>query len=273
MLRSTPRVLRFRESFWLIPTMLTLGALLLALVTAALDDWLELEGLGSEPLGYSGGAGGAQAFLTVIAGSIITVAGVAFSITIAVLAMASVQFGPRLIRNFVRDTGNQFVLGTFLATFTYCLVVLRTIGGSSADENVPYISITVCSLLTLASVGMLIYFISHISRSIQVMNIIASIGYDLDATIARLFPEEVEAARREAYEQAFEVDAIFAGTFRKVAARRSGYLRSVNYDQLLEAATARALRIRVPLRAGQFVSRGVAIAEVVASRPTLGWPA
>ena len=96
---------------------------------------MDLEGLGAEPLGYTGDADGAWWFLATAAGSIITVAGTAFSITMAVLALSSSQFGPRLIRNFIRDIGNQVVLGTFLATFLYCLVVLRTVRGGESDPS------------------------------------------------------------------------------------------------------------------------------------------
>jgi uncharacterized membrane protein len=263
MMHTTPRILRFRESFWLIPTLFCIGALALSLITVSLDQSLELDGLGSEPLGYTGGADSAQAFLITIAGSIITVAGVSFSITIAVLAMASVQFGPRLIRNFVRDAGNQVVLGSFVATFIYCLVVLRTVRGPDEGEFVPYLSIAVASLLTLVSLGMLIYFISHISHSIQVMNIVASIGDDLDETIARLYPAETEGERRELYETVANVDPLFAGAFRPVAARRSGYIRAVAYDRLASVAREHSMRIRVPLKPGQFIAKGASIAEVI----------
>lgn len=262
MLRTTTRVFRLRESFWLVPTLFSTAALLFALLTAWLDDELQLHGLGSEPLGYSGGADSAQAFLITVAGSIITVAATSFSITIAVLALASAQFGPRLIRNFIRDVGNQIVLGTFLATFVYCLVVLRVVRGGE-DEFVPYLSIAVASVLTLASLGVLIYFIAHISHTIQVMNIVARIGDDLLTTITRLYPEEIEGSQHEGFAQAAEADALFAGPLRPVAARRSGYVRAIDYSRLLEIAESRGMRIQVPLRAGQFVSRGAAFAEVV----------
>jgi hypothetical protein len=105
-----------------VPTAISAAALLLAMLTTTLDEEWDFSGLAGAPLGYTGGADGARALLITIAGSIITVAGVSYSITIAVLALSSMQFGPRLIRNFVRDISNQVVLGAFIATFLFNMV-------------------------------------------------------------------------------------------------------------------------------------------------------
>lgn len=261
-------MLRLRENFWLVPTLLSVLAVVCGLTSIAIDRELELKGLGGETLGYSGDADSAQALLNTIAGSIITVAGVSFSITIAVLALASAQFGPRLIRNFIRDLGNQVVLGTFVATFLYCLVVLSSIR-TGDDSFVPYLSVAICSLLAFASIGMLIYFVAHVAGTIQVMNVVAQIGDDLHATITRLYPAEIDWVQHEGYNEAAVVEPLFAGNLRPVAARRSGYVRSVSYDRLLEIASRERVRIRVPFRAGQFVSRGAALAEVISDDGSL----
>jgi uncharacterized membrane protein len=130
-----------------------------------LDDHFRYEALREVGWIYTGGHEGARAVLSSIAGSIITVAGTTFSITIAVLSLASSQFGPRLLRNFMRDTGNQVVLGTFTSTFLYCLLVLRTVRGGDGDARVPHISVTVGVALAVLSVGVLIYFIHHVAES------------------------------------------------------------------------------------------------------------
>ena len=121
-----------RASYWFIPAVMSAAAIAMSILMAMIDaqlgsDWIEeLYWLhGNKP-------DGARLFLSTIAGSMITVAGVVFSITIASVSYASAQYGPRLLTNFLRDRGNQFSLGTFVATFIYCLLVLRTI--RSADE-------------------------------------------------------------------------------------------------------------------------------------------
>lgn len=155
-----------RSSFWFVPTLMAAASAVLAMCNIYLDHTLPESWRGNGWI-YSGGAEGARAVLSVIASSMITVAGVVFSITIVALTLASSQFGPRLLRTFMRDTANQVVLGTFIATFLYCLLVLRTIRGLDEREFVPHLSVTVGVLLGVASLGVLIYFIHHVSVSIQ----------------------------------------------------------------------------------------------------------
>ena len=127
--------------------------------------------------------------LSTVAGSMMTITSVTFSITIVALQLASSQFGPRLLRNFMRDRGNQVALGTFIATFTYCLLVLRTVNGTEGEQFVPHLSVTVGLLLALASLGMLIYFFHHAAASIQAENVIAEVSRELHQAIDRLYPE------------------------------------------------------------------------------------
>lgn len=148
-------------------------AVALALGTVELDktfadDWLKRLGLS-----YSGGAEGASLLLGTVAGSMIAIAGTVFSMTLVALSLASSQLGPRLLRNFMRDTGNQIVLGTFVATFVYCLLVLRTIRRVDEVAFVPHLSVSFGILLATVSVGVLLYFIHHISVSIQADQVVA----------------------------------------------------------------------------------------------------
>src|SRR5205814_1964888 len=117
---------RLRSSLWVVPAVCTLVAALLAFVLVELDRQAGNGNL-TLPVVFQGGAESARAVLSTIAGSMITVAGTIYSITIVVLTLASVQFAPRVLRGFIRDRGNQFVLGFFVATFTYCLLVLRSV--------------------------------------------------------------------------------------------------------------------------------------------------
>ena len=91
---------------------------------------------------YTGGEAGARALLGAVASSTIGVAGTTFSITVAALSLASGQMGPRLLRNFVRDSGNQYALGIFLGTFAYALVVLRTVRSVDETTFVPHLGVT-----------------------------------------------------------------------------------------------------------------------------------
>lgn len=250
-----------RESFWFVPAAMVLTAATLSFITLELDSQLDWSGLGDGPFGNAGSAEGARTLLATIAGSMITVASLTFTITIASLSLASSQFGPRLIRNFIRDTGNQVVLGTFIATFTYCLLVLRTVKGADGAVFVPSISMIVAVILAMASLAVLIYFINHISMAIQASRIISTISHDLTAIIDQLYPEKRDESAESNSDQE---DANWepGGEPTPVHSGRSGYIRNVDYAALVREASTASLLIDVPHHAGQFVAKGATIARV-----------
>ncbi len=133
-----------------------------------------------------GSADSARVVLATVAAAIITVVGIVFSITIVALTLASTQFGPRMLRNFVRDPGTQVSLGTFVASFCYAMIALVSVGGGPHGDFVPHLSITVTFMLTLADVAVLIFFLNHIASMIQLPVVIARIAATLDKEIAAL---------------------------------------------------------------------------------------
>ncbi len=257
---------RVRSSFWFLPAVMAGGAMVLAFATIAVDglvsDWLTLNWGWT----FTGGAEGASSLLGTIAGSMITIAGVVFSMTLVALSLASSQLGPRLLRNFMRDTTTQMVLGTFVATFLYCLLVLRTIRRPDEIAFVPQLSVTLGVLLAVASVGVLIYFIHHMSVSIQANEIVAQVGTELIEGIERLFPEKIgRGAPRIPTEPP---DAGFLDTFgreaRPVVSAKDGYLQFVDGDALMTLAMQENVVIRLERRPGHYL---------IAARPlALVWP-
>jgi uncharacterized membrane protein len=141
-----------RSSLWFVPSIMVLVAIGLSFATVSIDIASELQWKAFGSI-YSGGPEGGRAVLSTIAGSMIGITGVVFSITIVALTLVSSQFGPRLLRNFMGDVGNQIVLGTFIATFVYCLLVLRVVRSVDERTFVPYTSIFCGMLLALASLG------------------------------------------------------------------------------------------------------------------------
>ncbi|MEO5590284.1 MAG: DUF2254 domain-containing protein [Gemmatimonadaceae bacterium] len=255
-----------RSSFWFVPAAMALGAVLLAFGTVALDR----SGAGGllENVGwiYSGGAEGASAVLGTVASSMMTVTGLVFSMTLLTLSLASSQFGPRLLRNFMRDTANQLVLGTFVATFIYCLLVLRTIRRADEIAFVPHLSVTLGVAFALASLGVLIYFIHHISISIQADEIIARVGDDLIHGIDREFPETDEGETRNSTVVMSEGDIPpgFEDDGRPIEPRREGYLQFSDLGELIDIAARHDMVLRLERRPGQYVFAGRPI--------VLAWP-
>jgi uncharacterized membrane protein len=248
-----------RESYWFVPAVMLVAAAGLAFTALWLD---VVRGAGGGGLLYGGGADGARAVLETVAGSMITVAGVVFSITIVALTLASNQFGPRLLRNYMRDRGNHLTLGTFVATFLYCLLVLRAVRseGTTGGEFVPHVSVTVAVGLAVASLGVLVFYIHHVAAAIQAPNVIAAVAGELQAAIDRLYPERIGEPAREADEGAHEVPRL--GEAAAVRAPASGYLQVVDGERLMRTAAAHDLVIEVCAGPGGFVGRGETLARV-----------
>jgi uncharacterized membrane protein len=172
-----------RTNLWVVPGVEVAAAIALFIGTLALDKAAYHGDFGLPSWVISGSADAARQTLTAIAAAVITVVGVVFSIILVTLTLASTQFGPRMLRNFIRDRGTQLTLGTFVATFIYAVLVLVSIGPGPRGDFVPHIGVTVTLALTVADMTVLIYFIHHTASSIQLPNVIASIAADLAEAI------------------------------------------------------------------------------------------
>lgn len=245
---------KLRSSYWFLPTVMSLLAVVLSFGCLALDERIRYKVLREQGWIYSGGPQGARSVLATIAGSIITVAGTTFSITIAVLSMASAQFGPRLLRNFMRDRANQTVLGAFVATFLYCLLVLRTVRGTDDDTYVPHLSVTVGVFLAIISLSALIFFIHHISESIQVSNMIGAVGKELDEAVCRLFPTTMGEAAEPIRLPQQEPQVIVATA--------TGYVQSIDEDSLLTVATRLTAILRLLARPGDYLIQDAPLVHI-----------
>jgi uncharacterized membrane protein len=255
-----------RSSFWFVPALMAALATVMAFGSVALDEAVGDAWLRKWSWGYSGSPDGASLLLGTVAGSMITIAGTVFSMTLVALSLASSQLGPRLLRNFMRDTVNQVVLGTFVATFVYCLMVLRTIRYADADAFVPHLSVTIGVMLAMVSLGVLIYFIHHVSVSIQADEVVARVGQELARGIDQLFPEPIgQGGAREATQELPQVPPGLERQAIPVPADRDGYLQAVDADALMELAEREDLFLRLEQKPGQYVVKG---------RPlVMSWPA
>ena len=255
---------RFRSSFWFVPSIMACLAVVLAFTAVELDKVFDKGGLQFLGWSYSGGAEGASLLLGTVAGSMIAIAGTVFSMTLVALSLASSQLGPRLLRNFMRDTVNQVVLGTFVATFMYCLLVLRTIRRGSELSFVPHLSVSIGVLLAIVSVGVLIYFIHHISVSIQADQVVARVGKELNDGIEQLFPGDFGTAGSETPEAQAEsgLPASFASEARPLRARKDGYLQFIDADALMDLACEADLLLQLERRPGHYLAKGQAMVMV-----------
>lgn len=256
-----------RSSYWFIPSLMAVAALATGAGVIYLDAYFGSAWLREFGWYQSNTSDGARAVLSTIAGSAITVAGVVFSITIVSVSFAAGQYGPRVLANFMRDRGNQITLGTFIATFLYCIVVLRTIrGGPEEREFVPDLAILIALLLALGSISVLIFFIHHVPLSIHANSVVARIGRQLVEAVDEIYPEfigdalldesqarrQVPSALRDRSMERGEEDAECC----VIRSSRTGYIEAIDDERLMEIARDSQLVMRLDSRPGEFIHRG-----------------
>lgn len=256
-----------KDSLWFIPAMLTLVSAALALGLTELERTELLDNELTDSWFFGGGAAGARGVLNAIAAGLITVTGVVFSVTVVALQLASSQFTPRVLRTFMGDRGNQLVLGVFIGTFTYSLLVMRSIRSPIEDQElfVPRISVTVAVLMVIASIGFLIYFIDHVAKSMQISVILERSSRQTLAAVERLFPEEVGHPDRAKPLEKVQPEHNAAANQYEVVAHAGGYLQAVDAATLFRIGEGHAVVIYMEPHIGDFLLKGSTLARVVAA--------
>jgi uncharacterized membrane protein len=243
------------DIFWIRPALLVLGGVLIgeAVVLAEQtgtklpwvpDGWV-----------YTGGEAGARALLSAVASSTIGVAGTTFSITVAALSLASGQMGPRLLRNFVRDSGNQYALGIFLGTFAYALVVLRTVRSVEEAAFVPHLGVTGALLLALLCVATLVWFVHHVATGINVETVIDLVHDELSDAINRLSLDQPTAT-----------PTLVPPRGVPVTLATHGYVRAIDEKSLAKWAEEQGAVLVLLVRSGDYLFPGAPVVELVQRR-------
>lgn len=270
---------RVSSSLWFVPLGMVFGAIVLAVLLIATDLAIGTDWTREQSLVFGVGASGARGMLSAIAGSMMTVASLTFSLTISTLAIASTQYTSRLIRNFMRDRHNQFVLGFFVGLFAYCLVVLRTIRSGDETAFVPALAVLGGLLLALLSIGVLIFFIHHIAQSIQVGTILRRVTNETLKAINEMFPadlgEPADPTRSGPGPAPEEIatppdeDAHGGRRWHAVSAQRFGYVQSIDAKSLIAMAAENDGVVRMVSDIGSFVTPEGTLCEIaIASPPT-----
>ncbi len=253
---------RLRSSLWFVPGLIVLAAVTLAVVLVELSLTSGSELPARWPRLFGAGADGSRAMLTAIATSMITVAGVVFSITIVTLSLAASQYSSRVLRHFMDDRGNQAVLGVFVGIFAYCLIVLRTIRGGSEGQFVPALAVLGGVLLAFVGIGFLVYFIHHIATAIQAAHILDAVNAATLRTVDRVMPDpaETEETDRAEGDRRATDGAV-------VPAPRTGYIQSIDDAALLRLAESEDLAIGLARGIGEFVVEDTALMTVAGVAP------
>ena len=246
------------RGLWFFPGLVTLAGAALALVLVEIDRVAGTEGI---PFAFDGDASAARTILGTVAGSLITVAGLAFSITVVTLQLVSSQFTPRALRSFLGDRTSQLVAGAFVGIFVYCLLVLRVVRGEDgeAEEFVPALAVGTSIALALLGLALLLVFIHRIAQLVKVENIAAHIAAETAAAIDRLHGED-DGDRADANGIPSSWEA--AGEPALVRPRRPGYVRAVSLDSIKDAPLPEGARVHVCVRPGDAVTRATVLLRV-----------
>jgi uncharacterized membrane protein len=240
---------RLRGSLWFLPALMSAAAmggayalLVLGVDFSARADadlwWL-----------FSGDAGTARDLLSTLLSGMITMTSLVVSITVVVLALAAGQLGPRLVWIFVRDRQIQAVLGLFLATILYNLVVLRSLDVQQRPDEVPHLAVTAGSALVVVCLFALLFYLHKISRSIISDTVVHRVARELEQAVSRLAPD---GAVDEPEPAALVGDDRIASW---VALDRGGYVQVIDHDALVRLGREANVRLRVAVRPGEFVLR------------------
>lgn len=250
-----------RSQLWLIPSAITLAAAGLAWRLLTLGEWITLPDQTSFWWLYSGEAATARDLLASLLGGLMTMTSLIVSITFVILTLAANQLGPRLIAIFMRDFQIQFVLGLFIGTILYIILIMRTLDDTLGSEGVPHLAITVATLLTILCLMALLFYLHKIASLIIADNVVNVVAEDLSRTFDEILPSRGEHDDLDQDPLPLEQ----YGPAWPLSLDRSGYLQVVDYDALVSVACAQGIVIKVAERAGHYLLRGGA--QVIVHSP------
>jgi uncharacterized membrane protein len=259
-----------RTSLWFVPSIMMTGAV--ALFAAGL--WLDTGVLARNGRAvpwwvYVSSPEDARTVVSTLLSSMITMTSLVFSITMVVLTLAANQFGPRLIRNFMADLQTQVVLGTFVMTILYCLIVLSAVGYRGSENELPFFTVTIAILLTGVSTALLVIFIHTLARSIVSETVIERVGCELDdilETLEPLRPDREDPAPEDVLPADFEQRSARFGP------EKAGYIQAIEFGSLVEAGRRSGVVIGLYFRPGDYVAQdgcGIAVCPREEDTPEL----
>lgn len=253
-----------KQTFWFLPSVLFVSSVLLYIVTIFFDARFSEELNTWLPKFVTGSPDAARVLLSTIAGSVITVVSISFSITLLAFQQTATQYSSRVLRSLTQKPSFQIVLGTYIGTFLYALLVLRSVAGTAGLDSadfVPTISILVALALTVLCMALLVYFVSSVVRSLQAAEIVRHVHVEILEQIEHRYPDTAEDT--EAADEAVTVVNQSARTERtKVYAEEPGFLVTISQSKLRRVADADAEWVRIVPKVGSFIMYGQLLAEV-----------
>ena len=257
---------RMKVSFWFAPVIMAVAGALFAWVMYRIDVLLPNSLLRNSRIILSGTPGEMRTVLLGIAASVLATAGIVFTLLTLPLSTVASQYGSRLLRVFLGDRTTQFVLGTFVATFVYCLAAALSILPTQVEPNEPQLTVTIGLILMLASFASLILLVQHISTMLQAPNIAAAAGAELREVVRAEIPDEVTGADNNIkHEHGTMPIALEENDSYPVRVDHAGSVQYIDPHYLLTLAKDNNLVIRLLRKPGDIVWYDTVVALI--------WPA
>lgn len=258
---------KLTATFWFVPVLIIIFSVILSISLVSLDSYLNLTQDGFLQFFIVNSSNSARSILTTISGAMIGVAGTVFSVTLVALTLASSQFGPRLIKNFMYVRLNQIVLGSYIATYLYCLLILNAVKDSNDYTFIPSISILVAILIAIVNIVLLIVFIHQIATSIQADKVIADISDIISKQIKSLFPEEMGAEIQKENKIDFSKEILLYKEKIPLKSPQSGYLQYIENEGLIDIVKECDVLFYLQYRPGDYIVKGMIIGEIYSNSP------
>lgn len=247
------------STFWFLPVLILGFSVLLSIGLVSLDSVVTISHKGWIRFFLVNSSDSARSILSTTSGAMIGVAGTVFSVVLVALTLASSQFGPRLIKNFMYVRLNQIVLGSYVATYLYCLLVLNAIRDNDGYTFIPSISILVAILAAMLNIILLIIFIHQIAVSIQADRVISDISEFMEKQVETLFPAEITNEINEKEKIDAEITVLGYKNTTSVKAPKSGYIQYIDNDNLIKNVSQLNSVLRLNYRPGHFLVKGLEI--------------
>ncbi|HEU4604415.1 MAG TPA: DUF2254 domain-containing protein, partial [Steroidobacteraceae bacterium] len=258
---------RLTGSLWFVPGVIVFGAVAVAILLVDASTHVDTTTLAAYPRIFGATPESSSKMLSTIAGAIITVAGVTFSVLVVAVAQASSQYTPRVLRNFMRDRLSQVTLGALVGVFIYCLVVLRTIRAEQGQTFLPALAVLGALVFAVLAVALLVYFIHHIASTLEVGSIVANIAGETIAAIDRQYADDDADENNTA--SVHWLAALDQGGMRwwTVQSWSTGYIQYIELESLCALAHEVHCVVRLHYGAGDFIVAGGPMLQVLAADP------
>lgn len=258
-----------RNKLWVLPLAVIALFVCVGFTALRLDEWYYQNHNNHWPMWlFQGDVIAAQAIITTIATASASIVSLVISMTMVVFSIASSQYGPMMLRNFVIDIKIQMIVGGLIGLFTYCLMTLRVMNHTENNLYVPEMTITIGMLISVLGLLALIYILHHVASSLRIETLVSNICIELKQTLTRRFPEK-SGASNQAFnaEPLATVECPFTQEVNtsgdnahcypwQVMSQASGYIQTIDEEGLLAFCEANGWQASCWVRAGHFVVKG-----------------